>query len=207
MRIVALIVFALSSHAGEFVVLSNGFRIHAERREVEGMTTRLYTGSGTIEVPSTSVASIEREEERHAAPQAAVPPAPPASKQSPCELVRLAALRNGLPPAFVDSVARAESGCRPDAVSHKGAIGVMQLMPATAASLQVDPHDAEQNIEAGVRHLRELLLRYNGDARLALAAYNAGPGAVARHNGVPPYPETRTYVDRVLERYRTSGQR
>ena len=198
----------LGAHAGEYVVLTNGFRIHAERREAEGTTTRLYTGSGTIEVPSATVAAIESEEHVPApTPVQIPPPSVQSPKPSPCEMVRQAALRNGLPPGFADSVARVESGCRPDALSRKGAIGVMQLMPGTAAVLQVDPHDVEQNIEAGVRHLRELLVRYNGDARLALAAYNAGPGAVAKHNGIPPYPETRTYVDKVLERYRTSGQR
>jgi hypothetical protein len=197
----------LGASAGEYVVLTNGFRMHVDRREAEGATTRLYTGSGTIEVPSATIAAIEREEHVPAATpvQIATPSAQP-PKPSPCEMVRQAALRNGLPPEFVDSVARVESGCRMDAISHKGAIGVMQLMPGTAAVLQADPHDVEQNIEAGVRHLRELLLRYNGDARLALAAYNAGPGAVAKHNGIPPYPETRTYVDKVLARYRTSAK-
>jgi hypothetical protein len=202
------IVAALGARAGEYVVLTNGFRMHAERREAEGLTTRLYTGSGTIEVPSATIARIEPEEHVPApTPAQVAPPSLQPPKPSPCEMVRQAALRNGLPSAFVDSVARVESGCRADALSNKGAIGVMQLMPGTAAQLQADPHDVEQNIEAGVRHLRDLLLRYNGDARLALAAYNAGPGAVAKYNGIPPYPETRTYVDKVLERYRTAGQR
>jgi soluble lytic murein transglycosylase-like protein len=116
-----------------------------------------------------------------------------------------AAGRHGLPSAFVRSVAKAESGLRPDAVSHAGAIGVMQLMPATAASLNADPKDPEQNIEAGTRYLRDLLVKYDGDAARALAAYNAGPGAVDHYNGVPPYSETQTYVDRVIQDYKKSA--
>ncbi|MBL8175470.1 MAG: lytic transglycosylase domain-containing protein, partial [Bryobacterales bacterium] len=94
---------------------------------------------------------------------------------------------------------------RPDAISHKGAIGIMQLMPATAASLNADPHDPEQNVEAGTRLLRELLLQYQDypdQVRRALAAYNAGPGAVQKYNGVPPYRETQSYVNKILDAYR-----
>ncbi|MGH9658710.1 MAG: lytic transglycosylase domain-containing protein, partial [Bryobacteraceae bacterium] len=78
----------------------------------------------------------------------------------------------------------------------------MQLMPATAKHYGVDPRDPAQNIEAGAAHLRELLLKYDGDAQRALAAYNAGPGAVHKYNGVPPYAETQTYVNRVLNKYK-----
>ncbi len=91
-----------------------------------------------------------------------------------------------------------------DAVSRAGAVGVMQLMPSTAAALHADPADPEQNIEAGTRYLRDLLLKYDGDAAKALAAYNAGPGAVDKYNGVPPYSETVTYVDRVIQDYKKS---
>src|SRR6185436_12336562 len=91
-----------------------------------------------------------------------------------------------------------------DALSPKGAIGLMQLMPATARSYNADPHDPSQNVEAGTAYLRELLLKYNGDTRLALAAYNAGPGAVSKYNGVPPYAETQTYIERVLQKYKKS---
>jgi soluble lytic murein transglycosylase-like protein len=122
------------------------------------------------------------------------------------DLVRLAedaARRHGLDPALVLSVVAVESGFRPEAVSPKGAQGLMQLMPRTAASLGVsDALDPEQNLDAGVRHLEALLKLYGGDLTRALAAYNAGQGAVARHGGIPPYRETRAYVRRVLERYR-----
>jgi len=112
-----------------------------------------------------------------------------------------AALEQGLEPEFVRSVARAESGFHQEAVSVKGAVGLMQLMPATASALGVDAKLAEQNAQGGAKFLRELLLRYHGDAALALAAYNAGPGAVERYKGVPPYSETRRYIVKVLAEY------
>ena len=107
-------------------------------------------------------------------------------KQDPKEMVRAAARRSGLPPEFVESVAQVESGFRPDAVSPKGALGVMQLMPGTARTLGADPHDIAQNIDAGTRLLRELLIKYDGDVVKALAAYNAGEGAVDQFRGCHP---------------------
>lgn len=101
--------------------------------------------------------------------------------------------------ALVKAVVHAESAFVPDAVSHKGAVGLMQLMPSTAAAHGVsDRTDPEQNLAAGTRHLKTLLERY-GDIRLALAAYNAGDDAVRRHGGIPPFAETESYVRRVLE--------
>ncbi len=114
-------------------------------------------------------------------------------------IVRDAAERHQVDVALVKAVIRAESDFVPDAVSPKGALGLMQLMPATARRHGVlrvfDPHE---NIDGGVRHLRYLLDRFNGNLRLALAAYNAGEAAVDRHGGIPPYPETWEYVARVL---------
>src|SRR5258708_3913248 len=137
---------------------------------------------------------------------APVPVAPVVARVlQPRELVEAAARKNGLPPNFVHSVVRAESGYKPDAVSPKGAIGLMQLMPATAKAYGADPHDPGQNVEAGAAYLRELLIKYDGDARRALAAYNAGPGAVDKYNGVPPYAETQTYIERVLRGYKKAG--
>jgi soluble lytic murein transglycosylase-like protein len=113
------------------------------------------------------------------------------------------ARRHGLDPALVLAVASVESGFEPNAVSPKGALGLMQLMPATASSLGVtDAFDPETNLEGGSRYLAELIALYRGDLTKVLAAYNAGPGAVKRHGGVPPYQETRAYVKKVLERYK-----
>lgn len=112
--------------------------------------------------------------------------------------VSAAANRYGVPEWLALAVAKTESSFNPAAVSPVGAIGVMQLMPGTAKDLGVDPRDTSQNIDGGVRLLSQLLKRYDGDASLALAAYNAGPGNVAKYGGVPPFPETQNYLTRIL---------
>ena len=115
--------------------------------------------------------------------------------------IRAAALRHGVPPELVLAIVEAESSFDPYAVSPRGARGLMQLMPVTASSLDVDDvFDPYENIDAGVRHLRRLLDRFDGDLPLVLAAYNAGEGAVQFYGGVPPYRETRRYVARILRR-------
>jgi soluble lytic murein transglycosylase-like protein len=116
-------------------------------------------------------------------------------------VIRDTAERYGLPAALLHSVIKAESNFRPDAVSPKGAIGLMQLMPGTARMLGADPADPVQNVDAGARYLLEMLKRFDNGAWSALAAYNAGPGAVDRYNGIPPYRETREYVSRVWNLY------
>lgn len=202
----------MPAFAGEYAILSSGLRLHIDRHETEGATVRLFTKEGYSEIPASSVVAFEQEDY-------VAPPAPVVSKvTSPAEtaaaavakvappadpkiLVHDAAVHYGLPPKFVESVARIESAMRSDAVSPKGALGVMQLMPATARALNADPTDTAQNIEAGTRLLRELLIKYNNDAIKALAAYNAGEGAVDRYQGLPPYSETQTYVDKVIRNY------
>jgi peptidoglycan DL-endopeptidase CwlO len=114
------------------------------------------------------------------------------------QLITAAAAKYGVDPTLALAVAKQESGYNQSAKSSAGAIGIMQLMPATAAGLGVDATDAAQNVDGGVRLLSQLLNQYNGDTSLALAAYNAGPGAVSKYGGVPPYPETQNYVASIL---------
>jgi soluble lytic murein transglycosylase-like protein len=197
----------LTAQAGEFVVLSSGFRLHADSHVIDGSRIRLHTSQGVIEMPAVMVAAFEPEEY---APPAPAPPKPPQALieahpvLTPQELATRAAILAGLPPAIVHSVAQAESGYRLDVVSPKGAVGLMQLMPATAAELNADLYDPKQNAEAGAKYLRDLLLKYEKDPHQvskAIAAYNAGPGAVDKYHGVPPYRETIEYVNRVLKQY------
>ncbi len=156
----------------------------------------LSTDSGTLEISLEQVASVEslpdlQTSTRNPSPTIEQLIETGAAAQSPTpEFVRL-----------VQSVARVESGLRVDAVSPKGALGLMQLMPLTAKDLGVTPSDVQANIRGGAQYLRELLIHYHNDAVLALAAYNAGPGAVAKFGGVPPFTETRRYIQRVLQEY------
>jgi len=118
-----------------------------------------------------------------------------------------AAARHHVDPSLVRSVVKVESNFNPNALSRKGAMGLMQLMPSTARSLNVsNPFDPQQNVDAGVRHLRSLLDSYKGNVRLSLAAYNAGSGAVARSAGVPHFKETQNYVRRITNLYNGGGE-
>jgi soluble lytic murein transglycosylase-like protein len=131
-------------------------------------------------------------------------PIPPA-ELSP--LVRAAAMKSGLPELLLDSVIRKESAGRPCAVSTAGAMGLMQLMPETAAILGVrDPFDPRENIDAGSRFLKDLLARFGGDLTLALGAYNAGPQRIAQYGGLPPFAETQNYVQSILARMAATGR-
>lgn len=193
---------ALPALAGEFAVLSSGYRLHADRHELDGANVRLFENGGVTEVAANQIRTFEVEEYIPAA-RTPAPAEKPAVAPRPTthEIITAAAKKHGLPPALVHSVVAAESAYRTGAVSPKGAIGLMQLMPATAKTLGADPRIPEQNVDAGAGYLRELLLKYNGRSERALAAYNAGPGAVDRYKGVPPYRETRAYVSRVLRTY------
>jgi soluble lytic murein transglycosylase-like protein len=126
----------------------------------------------------------------------------PASPQDVDAAIEQAAARHNVDPNLVRSVIKVESNFNPNAVSRKGAMGLMQLMPSTARSLHVtNPFDPQQNVDAGVRHLKKLLESYGGNINLSLAAYNAGTGAVARSAGVPRFSETQNYVRRITELY------
>src|SRR5882724_3869118 len=206
--LILMLALAAQSVGGEFAMLATGFRLHADRHEFDGATVKLYQKDGGFtQLDAGLVTGFETEVEVAVAAPAPAPVAPPVvvAPKAPRELVEAAARKNGLPPNFVHSVVSAESGYKTDALSPKGAIGLMQLMPATAQTYGVNPHDPSQNVEAGAAYLRDLLIKYNGDARLALAAYNAGPGAVSKYNGVPPYAETQTYIERVLQKYKKAG--
>lgn len=163
----------------------------------------VQNGQGTIQFPIDQVDEIRGlplVAEAHALAEKATPKTTNVSASSE-ELLMQAALQEGLTPEFVRSVALVESGLRQNAVSPKGALGLMQLMPLTAGHLGVDPKLAAENALGGAAFLRQLLIKYNGDSALALAAYNAGPGAVDKYKGVPPYLETHRYVVKVLQEY------
>ena len=193
---------AMSAMAGEYAVLASGARLYAERHESDGGKVTLFTKTGSTEMDASLVVRFEQDE--YAPPEASVPTAasPAAKAAGMAELVDNAARKYGLPPAFVRAVVAAESGYQANAVSPKGAIGLMQLMPATARELGADPKIPEENVDAGTRYLRDLLLKYDNHAYHALAAYNAGPGAVDKYHGVPPYRETQTYILNVLRNWR-----
>jgi len=126
----------------------------------------------------------------------------PFTQQEIDAAINQAAARHNVDPSLVRAVIKVESNFNPNAVSRKGAMGLMQLMPQTARQLKVNnPFDPEQNVDAGVRQLKHLMESYGGDVRLTLAAYNAGPGAVARSAGVPHFAETRDYVKRITKLY------
>jgi hypothetical protein len=207
---------AVPAWAGEYVLLGNGFELHADRHEVDGTTVRIFSDGGVTEMPASNIVDYRQEEitAPPAPPVQTSPPVPvPAATvriETPAEMAAAAAKKVQIPDSFIRSVMKAESGFREDAVSPKGAIGLMQLMPGTAQELGVDPKNPHQNVEGGAEYLRELLAKYEDDPNqvlLALAAYNAGPAAVDRYHGVPPYRETREYILRVLKNWSHEGSK
>jgi soluble lytic murein transglycosylase-like protein len=207
---VLLCVFGLflsspAASAGEIAFLRNGFSIKHQHRAIIGENTRLYFDGGTssyVDIPTADIEKFEKD---------LTPTAPyQLGKQQPLaqptpnlnELVTSTSATFHLDPDLVNSVIHAESGFDSRAVSAKGARGLMQLMPGTANKLGVeDPFDPRANVRGGSRYLRELLERYNFDLVKALAAYNAGPQRVEQYQGVPPYRETRAYVNKIVREY------
>jgi len=121
-------------------------------------------------------------------------------------MVSQAARDNNVPSTLLYAMLQAESGGNPDAISRDGAMGLMQLMPATAAACHLQSaFDPQENVECGASYLSQMLARFDNNVTLAVAAYNAGPNAVAQYHGVPPFPETQVYVRRVLNAYQSAG--
>jgi hypothetical protein len=188
----------------DYAVLQSGQRIHITSYETLGDTIRLTMLGGTLEIPADSLLRID--------PEDTFPPIKVKLLDVPfANFIAGSAQAHGVAAELVASVIAVESNFNPNAVSLKSARGLMQLMPETAARFGVtnvfDPH---QNIDAGTRYLKELLLRYNGDLAMTLAAYNAGPERVGQFRTVPPYRETRDYVRRVTNKFnknfKSSGQ-
>jgi hypothetical protein len=185
---------------GETATLRNGFSIHYVNRESMGGITRLFLSDSRdnfVDVPADDILEIEQDSAPTVSPE--IPPRQGPHAVDLDEALSAASYHNNLSPDLVRSVVRAESGFNPNARSVKGAQGLMQLMPQTASQLGVkNPLDPVENLEGGTRYLSELLGRYNNDLPIALAAYNAGPERVQQYHGIPPFPETVAYVNRIL---------
>lgn len=194
-----LATLAPCAHA-EYMVLQSGQRIHVTGYERVGDTLRLTVYGGSIEIPADSLVRVE--------PEDTFLPAKIQRLDVPyANFISESALAHGVAPELVASVIAVESNFNPNAMSWRYARGLMQLMPQTAARFGVTRiFDPQQNIDAGTRYLKELLVRYNGDLSLALAAYNAGPDRVEQYRSVPPYRETRDYVRRVTEKFHATYQ-
>ncbi len=202
--LVALVLAAAPLGAAEYVLLDTGATLRVDGHELSGDKIRLKVNGGYIDMPAGSVLGFQPEGfQTEPAPP---PKAPEPALADPYKLIENEARKWNIPEQFLHSVVKSESGYKMTAVSPKGAVGLMQLMPSTARDLSVDPHNLIQNVQAGTRYLAELLLRYNGKSDLALAAYNAGPGAVDRYKGLPPYRETRQYVYRILRDFQLRSE-
>ncbi len=193
----ALAALAPSAHA-DYIVLQTGQRIHVTAYERVGDTLRLTMAGGTLEIPADALVRVD--------PEDTFLPVKVKLLDVPfANFISASARAHGVAPELVASVIAVESNFNPNAVSWRSARGLMQLMPETAARFGVTRvFDPQQNIEAGTRYLKELLLRYKGDLALTLAAYNAGADRVGQYRAVPPYRETRDYVRRVTEKFRNT---
>jgi hypothetical protein len=206
----ALLASHATARAAEHITLKNGFDLVCDHRQTDGDRVRLYLDSGSanfVDVGAEEIVGVEQVElPRLPELQMSKPGAPhDNAKLTPSEMNELLARAGEAHDLDVDllaSVVRAESGGNPHAVSRTGARGLMQLMPKTAADLGVDNSFApDANIKGGTAYLDALLKKYHDNLALALAAYNAGPAAVDRWHGIPPYHETRAYVARVIHEF------
>jgi soluble lytic murein transglycosylase-like protein len=203
-----LAALAPAGRAAELVTLTNGYAIRCDHHARMESHTRLYLGAdgnNYIEFPSRDVAGVEQAPAAPDAQTAAQPAQKSAGRLISSDLGQMltaAGRKHNLDVDLLASVVKAESGGNAHAVSHAGAQGLMQLMPRTAAELGVhDSFQPDQNVQGGSAYLDVLLTRYGNNLALALAAYNAGPEAVDRYHGVPPYRETRMYVARVIHEF------
>ena len=204
----ALLASVPALQAAEQVTLTNGFNLRCDHREQTGARVRLFTQPGSenfVEVGAAEIASVDLIPDLPAEPVAQV--VPRLTDADVHELIARAGANHNLDVDLLASVVRAESGGNIHAVSRTGAQGLMQLMPGTAAQLGVrDSFRADQNINGGTAYLDSLLVKYHDQLALALAAYNAGPAAVDRYHGIPPYRETRAYVARVIREFNRRKQ-
>ena len=180
----------------DYFVLRSGARLTVNSYQLLGERYRVQINGGTAEIAASDVVAIEPEEIFIPAPRMPLAQAPYG------QLIQTAAQKYGVDPDLVFSVITAESNFNPNAVSRRGARGLMQLLPSTATRLGVkDIFDPGQNIDAGTRYLHELLTLYQGDLVLTVAAYNAGPGALQKYGRVPPYRETQSYIRAIRKTY------
>ena len=191
-----LLSVSLRCRAEETVCLTSGFCLEAISHTGDEEHLVFRVGAGSIELQSREIARIEQ-----ITGSAPAKPEPSLFHDDPQTLVKNAAESQGIDTDFLRSVASIESGFRQASLSKRGAAGLMQIMPATAKELGINAADAQENALGGAKYLRWLLVRYHFNSALTLAAYNAGPGAVERFNGVPPFGETRAYILKVTREY------
>jgi soluble lytic murein transglycosylase-like protein len=205
--LMAMLVALSAASAGEIAVLKTGYRLHVDRHEINASRVRLFTqNGGQMDLPASAVIRFEQDDQVAEALPVEEPPleSPIEKPLSIADAIERFAAEVGLPAELIHAVISTESAYQTDAISAKGAIGLMQLMPQTAAELAVDPYDPTENVRGGINYLKQLMELYEGredQVVRALAAYNAGPHRVDQYDGVPPYDETRAYVRRVIERY------
>jgi soluble lytic murein transglycosylase-like protein len=199
-KIAMLLIPALAALApaalADYAVLRSGVRLHISGYQVQGDRVTLAVDGGSAEIAASSLLAVEPEDLFRSLSPAASDPDVRYAK-----LIHLAAAKHGMDENLIAEVIAAESNFDPKAVSRKRALGLMQLLPETAQRYAVtNVFDPAQNIEGGTHYLKDLLARYRGNLKLALAAYNAGPEMVDRYGGVPPFGETQNYVKEITNK-------